>query len=60
MSATTPGDPTARTLTTRKLDPMGHYVSDLPPGPPGRYSFTMDATTVDGAEITARLDVDLR
>ncbi|MBV8559831.1 MAG: copper resistance protein CopC/CopD [Acidimicrobiia bacterium] len=57
VAATPPGQSTATTLTTRKLDPFGHYVSDLPPGPSGRYHFTMDATTVDGAQLTAHLDI---
>lgn len=60
IAATGPGQSNSQTLTTRKLDPFGHYVSDLPPGPPGRYRFNIDATTTDGTEITAHLDVTLR
>jgi len=60
IAATAPGQSTAKTLTTRKLDPMGHFVSDLPSGPPGRYQFDIDASTVDGAEITAHIDIDVR
>jgi hypothetical protein len=48
------------TLTTRQLDPLGHFVSDFPPSPPGRYRFNIDATTADGAAITAHIDIDVR
>jgi hypothetical protein len=60
IAATAPGQSNSQTLTTRKLDPFGHYVSDLPPGPSGRYRFNIDATTTDGTEITAHLDITLR
>jgi copper transport protein len=60
IAATAPGESTSKTLTTRKLDPIGHFVSDLNPGPPGLYRFTIDATTADGAEITAHIDIDVR
>ncbi|MBV8980583.1 MAG: copper resistance protein CopC/CopD [Acidimicrobiia bacterium] len=60
VAATAPGQSNSQTLTTRKLDPLGHYVSDLPAGPPGRYRFNIDATTTDGAEISAHVDITLR
>ncbi|MBV8986631.1 MAG: copper resistance protein CopC/CopD [Acidimicrobiia bacterium] len=60
VGATVPGQSNSQTLTTRKLDPFGHYVSDLPPGPAGRYRFNIDATTTDGTQITAHLDITLR
>ncbi|MBV8160854.1 MAG: copper resistance protein CopC [Acidimicrobiia bacterium] len=60
IAATYPGDQTSKTLTTRKLDPFGHFVSDLPSGPPGRYHFEIDASTADGTQITAHLDITAR
>jgi copper transport protein len=58
-AAALPGQPTSKTLTTRRLDPIGHFVSDVS-GPAGRYRFQLDATTVDGAEISAHLDINVR
>ena len=60
VAATAPGEATSKTLTTRSLDPFGHYVSDVPPGPPGRYRFAIDATTVDGGDISAHIDITIR
>jgi len=60
VAATAPGQATATALTTRQLDPLGHFVSDLPPGPAGRYRFTIDATTADGGDISAHIDIDVR
>jgi hypothetical protein len=60
VSATAPGQATSQNLTTRQLDPLGHYVSDLPPGPAGRYRFNIDASTADGAEITAHIDITVK
>jgi copper transport protein len=60
VSATAPGQTTSQNLTTRQLDPLGHYVSDLPPGPAGRYRFNVDASTADGAEITAHIDITVK
>jgi len=59
IAATAPSQSAATSLTTRKLDPLGHYVSDLPPGPSGRYHFDIDASTADGAEIVAHIDIDV-
>jgi copper transport protein len=60
IAATAPGQSTSKPLTTRKLDPIGHFVSDLSPGPRGSYRFDIDATTADGTEITAHIDIDVR
>lgn len=49
------GGATASQLTTRRLDPIGHYVADLPGATTGTYDFSIDATTDEGslhADIT--------
>jgi copper transport protein len=48
------GQPAA-SLTVRRLDPIGHYVADLPGASTGNYQFSIDATTDQGsihADIT--------
>jgi hypothetical protein len=42
------GQPAA-SLTVRRLDPIGHYVADLPDGTSGSYQFSIDATTDQGS-----------
>ncbi len=45
----------ATALTVRRLDPVGHYVADLPGATTGKYQFSIDATTDQGslhADIT--------
>lgn len=39
----------AAPLTVRRLDPIGHYVADLPGATSGSYLFSVDATTDQGS-----------
>jgi copper transport protein len=39
----------AAPLTVRRLDPIGHYVADLPGATSGSYQFSVDATTDQGS-----------
>jgi hypothetical protein len=58
-TAVVPGTKAPQTLTTRKLDDLGHYVSDVTGGR-GRYQFTVEATTADGTPLTARVGIIMR
>lgn len=57
--ATLPGQTQPQPLTTRRLDPIGHFVSDVT-GPAGRYHFDVSATANDGSQITAHIDIDVQ
>jgi len=59
VAAIFPGRSSSVPLTTRRLDPQGHFVSDVT-GPAGRYHFQMDATTADGVQMSAHLDITVR
>jgi copper transport protein len=49
----------AALLTTRKLDNLGHYVSDAP-SQRGTYRFTVAAITSDGSAIGADIDIPVK
>jgi uncharacterized membrane protein len=59
VTGTLPGQSNSIPLTTRRLDPQGHFVSDVT-GPAGRYHFQMDATTADGVQVSAHVDITVK
>jgi hypothetical protein len=59
VMSTSPGRPRPQTLLTQLLDRKGHFASDVT-GPPGRSRLEFAATTADGTELKAHLDLSLR
>jgi hypothetical protein len=52
------GSKTVQNLPTRRLDKLGHYVSDIVSNG-GKYHIDTDATTSDGAVISGNVDIQL-
>ncbi len=52
------GTTTTRNLTTRRLDLLGHLVSDLE-ATGGKYQIDTDAITHDGASVSGNVDIPL-
>jgi hypothetical protein len=52
------GSKTLQNLPTRRLDKLGHYVSDIVSNG-GQYHIDTDATTSDGAVISGNVDIGL-
>jgi hypothetical protein len=59
VTAIAPGREIAVPLTTRKLDPVGHFVSDLLDATDGTYRFDVTATLQTGEQVAGRLSIPL-
>jgi hypothetical protein len=60
VTATAPGQTIAAPLTTRRLDPIGHFVSDLIDAEAGTYRFDVEATRPTGEQVTGRFSLRVR
>ncbi len=59
-NATAPGASTSTPLTVRRLDPIGHFVADLPEAVKGSYRFDVSGTTVTGETIHGTFTIPVR
>jgi hypothetical protein len=60
VTATAPGQHVAVPLTTRRLDPIGHFVADLLDAKAGTYQFDVDATLDTGEPVTGHFAIPVR
>ncbi|MCU1463075.1 MAG: copper resistance protein CopC [Acidimicrobiales bacterium] len=59
VAATGPGTHTARPLTTRRLDPLGHFVSDLLDAGAGTWTFDVTATLPTGEQVQGHFAIPI-
>jgi uncharacterized membrane protein len=57
VSATPPGTTVASALTTRRLDPLGHFVADLLGAARGSYRFDVTASLATGEQLQGHFTV---